>query len=116
MVNLSASPWHHGKRRIRERVVTDTARALACPVVYCNAVGGNDEIIFDGRSLVTDAQGRLLAELPAVRPCTDIVEVEVPAPAENAVRITSRNPVVGGDRPGQQPMLVGLEVDSVRVA
>ena len=81
MVNLSASPWHHGKRRIRERVVTDTARALACPVVYCNAVGGNDEIIFDGRSLVTDAQGRLLAELPAFRPCTEIVEVELPAPA-----------------------------------
>jgi NAD+ synthase (glutamine-hydrolysing) len=65
MVNLSASPWHHGKGHLRQTLVTDSARALGCPVAYVNAIGGNDELIFDGRSLVADAQGRVRAELAA---------------------------------------------------
>ncbi|HXB01899.1 MAG TPA: NAD+ synthase [Opitutaceae bacterium] len=65
MVNLSASPWHHGKGHLRQTLVTDAARALGCPVAYVNAIGGNDELIFDGRSLVADAQGRICAELAA---------------------------------------------------
>jgi NAD+ synthase (glutamine-hydrolysing) len=65
MVNLSASPWHHGKGHLRQTLVTDAARALGCPVAYVNAIGGNDELIFDGRSLVADAQGRVGAQLAA---------------------------------------------------
>jgi NAD+ synthase (glutamine-hydrolysing) len=65
MVNLSASPWHHGKGHLRQTLVTDAARALGCPVAYVNAIGGNDELIFDGRSLVADAQGRVCAQLAA---------------------------------------------------
>jgi NAD+ synthase (glutamine-hydrolysing) len=65
MINLSASPWHHGKGHLRQTLVTDAARALGCPVAYVNAVGGNDELIFDGRSLVADAQGRVCAQLAA---------------------------------------------------
>jgi NAD+ synthase (glutamine-hydrolysing) len=65
MINLSASPWHHGKGHLRQTLVTDAARALGCPVAYVNAIGGNDELIFDGRSLVADAQGRVCAELAA---------------------------------------------------
>ncbi len=65
MINLSASPWHHGKGHLRQTLVTDAARALGCPVAYVNAIGGNDELIFDGRSLVADAQGRVCAQLAA---------------------------------------------------
>ncbi len=65
MVNLSASPWHHGKGALRERLVTDAARTLRAPVVYCNAVGGNDELIFDGRSLVAAPDGTVIAGLAA---------------------------------------------------
>jgi NAD+ synthase (glutamine-hydrolysing) len=65
MVNLSASPWHHGKGHLRQTLVTDAARALSCPVAYVNAIGGNDELIFDGRSLVADRQGRVCAQLAA---------------------------------------------------
>ncbi len=43
---------------VRQTLVTDAARALGCPVAYVNAVGGNDELIFDGRSLVSDAAGQ----------------------------------------------------------
>jgi NAD+ synthase (glutamine-hydrolysing) len=67
MVNLSASPWHHGKGNVRETLVTDAARFLGCPVAYVNAVGGNDELIFDGRSLASGPDGRILAGLAAFK-------------------------------------------------
>ncbi len=79
MVNLSASPWHFDKGNLREKLVADSARALRCPVAYVNAVGGNDELIFDGRSLVCDAAGTLLAGLPAFTEHLQIVEL---APAQ----------------------------------
>ncbi|MEO5958753.1 MAG: NAD+ synthase [Opitutaceae bacterium] len=65
MINLSASPWHAAKENVRLALIADSARALRCPVAYINAVGGNDELIFDGRSMVCDAQGQLLAGLAA---------------------------------------------------
>jgi NAD+ synthase (glutamine-hydrolysing) len=65
VVNLSASPWHLGKSHVRNALVSDAARALGCPVVYVNAVGGNDELIFDGRSFVTTPDGAFPCELPA---------------------------------------------------
>jgi NAD+ synthase (glutamine-hydrolysing) len=65
MVNLSASPWNHGKGGVRQTLVTDAARALGCPVAYVNSVGGNDELIFDGRSLVSDPEGRVQAGMAA---------------------------------------------------
>ena len=63
MVNLSASPWHHGKNKARQSLVTEAAKSLGCPVVYVNAIGGNDELVFDGRSLVTDSEGIITAGL-----------------------------------------------------
>ena len=68
MVNLSASPWHHGKGHVREQLVTAAARQLRCPVVYVNAIGGNDELVFDGRSLVSNSQGHITARLSAFSP------------------------------------------------
>jgi NAD+ synthase (glutamine-hydrolysing) len=65
MVNLSASPWHATKENLRVKLVADTARALGCPVAYVNSIGGNDELIFDGRSTVCAADGQLLFGLPA---------------------------------------------------
>ncbi len=75
VVNLSASPWHNEKGGVRQTLVTDAARNLGCPVVYVNAVGGNDELIFDGRSLVADAQGRVVAGLEAFREELRVVTV-----------------------------------------
>ena len=67
LLNLSASPWHSTKENIRQTLVTEVSRTCGCPVVYCNAVGGNDELLFDGRSMVTDASGKLIAGLAAFR-------------------------------------------------
>jgi NAD+ synthase (glutamine-hydrolysing) len=83
MINLSASPWHSTKESVRQNVVVgDAARALHCPVVYVNCVGGNDELIFDGRSHVCDAQGRVLAGLAAF--AEDLAVVDVKPAGTNA--------------------------------
>ena len=85
VLNLSASPWHHGKGHVREQLVTNSARALRCPLVYCNAVGGNDELIFDGRSLVADASGNVIARLASFAEELRVVETG----AANVHRSTS---------------------------
>ena len=96
MVNLSASPWHYGKGSLRQLLVTDAARALGCPVAYCNAVGGNDELIFDGRSLVADAQGRILAGFAAFREDLRIIDVPLAASPLSAPRAPLSSPAVSG--------------------
>lgn len=78
MVNLSASPFHHGKARLRRQLVQAQAVQARAPLVYCNQVGGNDELVFDGGSLVADARGRILAELKCFRDEVVIVETEGP--------------------------------------
>jgi len=75
MVNLSASPWYASKENMRQTLVADAARALRCPVAYVNAIGGNDELIFDGRSLAADAGGNLIAGCDAFREELRIVDV-----------------------------------------
>jgi NAD+ synthase (glutamine-hydrolysing) len=81
MVNLSASPWNHGKSDIRHTLVTDSARALGCPVAYVNAIGGNDELIFDGCSLVSDAAGRVLCGMSAFAEELAVVDTATTTPA-----------------------------------
>jgi NAD+ synthase (glutamine-hydrolysing) len=90
MVNLSASPWHFDKGNIRERLVADSARALACPVAYVNAVGGNDELIFDGRSFVCDASGAVRFGLSAFAEEFRVVEVALASDAPSAEPIGER--------------------------
>jgi NAD+ synthetase len=62
LFNLSASPWHLGKNRTRREMLSSLAAKTSCPVVYCNLVGGNDELVFDGASLVFGSTGQLAAE------------------------------------------------------
>ena len=59
--NVSASPWNVGKDLTRLRMVQSLARKAKCPVVLCNQVGGNDELIFDGGSMVFNGSGALTA-------------------------------------------------------
>ena len=78
LLNLSASPWHEGKNEAREPLVQEAADRCDCPVVYCNAVGGNDELIFDGGSLVAHPQYGLVAGLAAFRPENRTVDLHTP--------------------------------------
>lgn len=62
LVNVSASPWHLGKERLRAAMLARVAATERVPVVQVNLVGGNDELIFDGRSMGFDARGGVLAK------------------------------------------------------
>ncbi len=61
LVNLNASPYSRGRREERLAVLSDRAAETGCPVVYVNQVGGQDELVFDGASLVVDRTGRVVA-------------------------------------------------------
>jgi len=61
ILNISASPWHLGKDATRRSMLQSLASKTRRPVVFCNQVGGNDELVFDGGSMAFDAQGRLIA-------------------------------------------------------
>jgi NAD+ synthetase len=60
IINVSASPWSLGKERMRREMLANLAAKTNRPVVYCNAVGGNDELVFDGGSLVLGKAGDVL--------------------------------------------------------
>ena len=62
LLNLSASPFNRGKTKERYSMLSFLARRVQVPLIYCNAVGGNDELIFDGNSLAFSASGELLAQ------------------------------------------------------
>ena len=62
LINLSASPWQLGKEQRRSALLRSLARRHQVPVVYCNLVGGNDELVFDGRSLAFNSAGGCLGE------------------------------------------------------
>ena len=79
IANISASPFHVGKDREREAMLVTRARDNSCFLAFCNAVGGQDELIFDGHSLVLDDEGEVLARAPGFEECLLIVDVE---PAE----------------------------------
>lgn len=57
LINLSGSPWHVRKTGFRLRYLRNAAQTLKCPAVYCNLIGGNDELVFDGSSKVVCEQG-----------------------------------------------------------
>jgi NAD+ synthase (glutamine-hydrolysing) len=62
LFNISASPWHMGKEKLRYDMLASVARKSQRAVAFCNLVGGNDELLFDGGSLLFDAEGRLIAK------------------------------------------------------
>jgi NAD+ synthase (glutamine-hydrolysing) len=87
LINSSASPWHLGKNRARRAMLSQLAVKTHCPVIYCNLVGGNDELIFDGGSMVFDPQGRLVAEGKRFEEDLLVLDLETAAPVEPRERV-----------------------------
>ncbi|HWC12878.1 MAG TPA: NAD+ synthase [Acidimicrobiales bacterium] len=77
MLNISASPFHAGKLAERERMLATRAADASCALVYVNLVGGQDELVFDGASLVVDADGSVLARGPQFAEDVMVADVEV---------------------------------------
>ncbi|HWL49838.1 MAG TPA: nitrilase-related carbon-nitrogen hydrolase, partial [Acidimicrobiia bacterium] len=64
LLNINASPFHKGKAREREAMIVERARASGTPVVYLNLIGGQDELVFDGCSLVVAHDGTIVHRSP----------------------------------------------------
>ena len=80
IVNLSASPFSLGKRETRHRMVASLARTHQLPICYCNAIGGNDQLVFDGNSFAISRSGELIAQLPGFTEAEAIVDTDATAP------------------------------------
>ncbi len=78
LVNLNASPYHLGKHAERLHVLNQRARETRLPIVYVNLVGGQDELVFDGDSLVVDARGALTQRVTAFEEALVPVDIDVP--------------------------------------
>lgn len=64
ILNASASPFHIGKARERESMLSERANRFDLPIAYCNLVGGQDELVYDGASVVIDSNGKVVARAP----------------------------------------------------
>jgi NAD+ synthase (glutamine-hydrolysing) len=114
LVNLSASPFHLLRDREREEMFATRARDNSCFVAFCNAVGGQDELIFDGHSLLLDEEGRLLARGPGFEEALVIADIE-PADAVGRRLRDVRRRSLARDR-GEIPDLAPVHVGSRRKA
>ena len=76
LVNLSASPFHVGKAEDREEMLVTRARDNAAYVAFCNLVGGQDELVFDGHSVVLDDEGEVIARAAGFEEALLVVDVD----------------------------------------
>jgi NAD+ synthase (glutamine-hydrolysing) len=115
IVNASASPYHRGKGQAREQMLAERARANGAAFVLCNTVGGQDELVFDGQSVVVSGSGETLARGPQFEPALVVCDVPLPerdqAPgdgrAEVLARLSSGAAPDGGVDPVLAPRLEG---------
>ena len=129
-INLSSSPFWHGKRETRRRMLAAIAQRDGIPVLMCNQVGGNDSLIFDGTSMALDARGELIAQaasfeedLVVVDPCDapglearkHVAEEDDTAAAYQALVLGTRDYI---RKCGFRKALIGLSggIDSALVA
>ena len=91
IANISASPFHVGKEREREQMLATRARDNV--VAFVNAVGGQDELIFDGHSVVLDDEGQVVARAPGFEEALLIVDVDpIEAVGRRAARCSPADP------------------------
>lgn len=88
ILNVSASPFSLRKPAVRREMISGLARTHQRPIFYCNSVGGNDQLVFDGNSIAVNARGELIAQLPGFEESGAVVDSESDAlkmPSENVV-------------------------------
>ncbi len=108
VTNISASPFHVGKDREREEMLQVRARDNACFVAFCNAVGGQDELIFDGHSVVLDDEGVVLARAKGFEEELLIVDVDPTAAVARRLRDVRRRALARERRHRRPPTVVEL--------
>jgi NAD+ synthetase len=80
LLNLSASPFHVGKPAMRRCLMESVAKSVKAPVVYCNSIGANDQLVFDGHSLVATPADGIIHELAGFAEECRTISIADPAP------------------------------------
>src|ERR671939_521815 len=105
VANISASPFHVGKDREREEMLATRARDNAVFLAFCNAVGGQDELIFDGHSLVLDDEGEVLARAPGFEECLLVIAVDPTIAVGRRLRDVRRRSLAAEQEPRDIPVV-----------
>jgi NAD+ synthase/NAD+ synthase (glutamine-hydrolysing) len=95
LLNISASPFNAGKRRARYDIFAGIARRYGVPLVYVNQVGGNDELLFDGSSIVIDKAGQTIFCAPAFEEHGTLVQLQG-SPCESVLALTEEEEIGRG--------------------
>jgi NAD+ synthase (glutamine-hydrolysing) len=90
VVNISASPYHHGKRHFRERMFGTRAADNAVIIAHVNLIGGQDEIVFDGNSMVLSPEGDVVAHAPAFEEHLMVADLDLEGLYLNRLHIPTR--------------------------
>ncbi|MGI9185821.1 MAG: NAD+ synthase [Solirubrobacteraceae bacterium] len=109
LVNLSASPYHAGKGSERERMLIQRARDNVTAVAFCNLVGGQDELVFDGHSLVIDHEGKVVARGRQFAEELIVATIDPAGPRGVRLRDPRHRPINHRARP-DVPVLASLEL------
>jgi NAD+ synthase (glutamine-hydrolysing) len=112
LVNLSASPYHAGKGLERERMLIQRARDNLCAVAFCAQVGGQDELVFDGHSLVIDHEGEVIARARQFEEDLLIATIDPEGPRAVRLRDARHRPAVKRAH-SDIPTLARLDVAAV---
>jgi NAD+ synthase (glutamine-hydrolysing) len=110
IANISASPFHVGKERERQEMLATRARDNSCFVAFCNAVGAQDELIFDGHSLVLDDEGRVLARAPGFEEHVLIVDLDIATVVGRRLRDVRRRALARERETLPEPEVVSVGV------
>jgi len=108
LVNVSASPFHVGKDREREEMFQQRARDTSSFVAFVNAVGGQDELVFDGHSCVLDDEGEVLARAPGFEEALLVVDVDPTAAIGRRLTETRRRALARDREHLPEPAVVPL--------
>lgn len=108
LFNINGSPYHHGKAVEREQMLGERARAAGVPVVYLNLVGGQDELVFDGHSLVLAPKGEVIHRSPQFEEDRFLVDLDLDNPRPGHL-----SPLLGPEEEIYRAVQLGLH-DYVR--
>jgi NAD+ synthase (glutamine-hydrolysing) len=113
IVNLSASPYHAGKPLEREQMLVQRARDNVAAVLFCNLVGGQDELVFDGASVAIDQDGEIVARAPQFEEALVVCTIDPGAVASSRLRDTRHRAAVRLSRQAEEesvPTVASLSV------
>jgi NAD+ synthase (glutamine-hydrolysing) len=103
ILNINGSPYHYGKAREREAMLGERARAAGVPVVYLNRVGGQDELVFDGHSVVLAASGEVIHRSPQFEEDRLLVDLDLDEPRSGTI-----SPLLGMEEEIYRAVQLGL--------